>query len=258
MVSTYESASKLIISLASRNDHGNIVPPHRHDRAQLLYAATGSIRVQTVDHVWLVPPKCALWVPAWVEHSVISLSEVYLNTVLVEESAARILGEKCFLVRMNNLLQALVIRINQLNLMQEHDQTYTEDVEKSLQNLIFYEIKQALMVPIEIPWPRDKRLILICEQLIAHPNECKNLNIWADHIGTSSRTLIRLFKKETGLSYRGWLQQMHIVLALGRLARGESIAQISHALGYISPSAFSAMFKRHLGKPPQNFRDIVH
>nr|WP_314340558.1 helix-turn-helix domain-containing protein [Acinetobacter guillouiae] len=47
---------------------------------------------------------------------------------------------------------------------------------------------------------------------------------------------------------------MHIVLALSQLAQGKSISHISASLGYTSQSAFSAMFKRHLGHPPQNFK----
>ena len=79
-------------------------------------------------------------------------------------------------------------------------------------------------------------------------------NTWSDTIGTSSRTLIRLFRKETGLSYRGWIQHMHIVFALSQLAEGEAVSRIATSLGYASPSAFSAMFKRHLGYSPQNFK----
>ena len=80
------------------------------------------------------------------------------------------------------------------------------------------------------------------------------MNTWSSIIGTSSRTLIRLFKKETGLSYRGWIQQMHIVLALSQLAQGQAISHIATLLGYTSTSAFSAMFKRHLGYSPQKFK----
>ncbi|WP_394651178.1 helix-turn-helix domain-containing protein, partial [uncultured Acinetobacter sp.] len=67
-------------------------------------------------------------------------------------------------------------------------------------------------------------------------------------------TLMRLFKKQTGLSYRGWIQQMHIALALSKIADGQSMSSIAEALGYSSPSAFSAMFKRHLGITPQQFK----
>jgi AraC-like DNA-binding protein len=89
------------------------------------------------------------------------------------------------------------------------------------------------------------------------PDHSKDLTDWADDIGASSRTLMRMFQKETGLSYRAWLQQMHIALALSKIANGESIAQISESLGYTNPSAFSAMFKRHLGKTPQQFREFI-
>ncbi|OTG79844.1 AraC family transcriptional regulator [Acinetobacter sp. ANC 4558] len=247
-------ASTLLISMGSRHQHGSIIAPHSHDRAQLLYASKGTIRVQTADHIWLVPPQCALWIPAFIEHGVTPLSEVRLSTVLVEQSAAYVMGEKCFLVRMTNLLKELVLRFNQLDMIEKTGSPYSEDLEKSLQLLIFDEIKQALTYPIEIPWPKDKRLVLVCEQLILHPEQCKDLNIWSDRIGTSSRTLMRLFRKETGLSYRAWIQQMHVVLALDFLAQGETISYIAKSLGYTNASAFSAMFKRHLGYSPQKFK----
>lgn len=47
---------------------------------------------------------------------------------------------------------------------------------------------------------------------------------------------------------------MHIALALSKIADGLSISQISESLGYTNASAFSAMFKRHLGKTPQHFK----
>src|SRR5690606_17308182 len=145
-------------------------------------------------------------------------------------------------------------RLNQLDEMQQNGMLYSEDLQKSLQLLIFEEIKQSPTFPIEIPWPKDKRLVLICEQLIKHPKHSKDLNTCSSIIGTSSRTLIRLFKKETGLSYRGWIQQMHIVLELSQLAQGQAISHIATLLGYTSTSAFSAMFKRHLGYSPQKFK----
>lgn len=246
--------STLIISMESKHNYGSIIPPHTHNRAQLLYASKGEIRVHTAENIWLIPPQCALWIPAFVEHSVTSLSNVRLSTALVEQNAAKILGDQCFLVRMTNLLKELVLRLNRFDEMQQNGILYSEDLQKSLQLLIFEEIKQSPTFPIEIPWPKDKRLVLICEQLIKYPKHCKDLNTWSNIIGTSSRTLIRLFKKETGLSYRGWIQQMHIVLALSQLAKGKAISDIATSLGYTSTSAFSAMFKRHLGYSPQNFK----
>ena len=254
MIQDIKPSQKLIVALGSQHTYRSIIAPHTHSRAQLLYASEGAIRVYTVDNVWIVPPQCALWIPAYVEHSVISLSEVHLSTVLVEKNAADSLGNHCFIVRISKLLRELVLRFNQLDHLKIDESSIESEIEKSLQLLIFNEIKQAFSFPIVIPWPKNPRLIRMCEELMEYPDNPKNLDMWADQIGTSSRTLIRLFQKETGLNYRAWVQQMHIALALGKLSRSEPISQIATALGYSSPSAFSAMFKKHLGEAPQHFR----
>ena len=64
--------SRLIVSMGSKQDYGSVITSHSHNRAQLLYASKGTIRVHTVENMWLIPPQCALWIPAFVEHSVIS------------------------------------------------------------------------------------------------------------------------------------------------------------------------------------------
>lgn len=246
--------SELVIGLSSEHTYRELTPTHTHSRAQFLYASMGNIQVFTPNNVWLVPPMCALWIPANVEHSVISLSHVKLNTALVEVSAATLMGKECFIIRVSNLLHELLIRLNQITQIDPPNIVSSQEISEALQILIFEEIHRANLLSIQIPWPKDKRLLKICQQLLHSPNHSKDLTDWADDIGTSSRTLMRMFQKETGLSYRAWIQQMHITHALSKISNGESIAQISEALGYTNPSAFSAMFKRHLGKTPQQFR----
>lgn len=246
--------SELVIGLSSEHTYRELTPTHTHSRAQFLYASMGNIQVFTPNNVWLVPPMCALWIPANVEHSVISLSHVKLNTALVEVSAAALMGKECFIIRVSNLLHELLIRLNQITQIDPPNIVSSQEISEALQILIFEEIHRANLLSIQIPWPKDKRLLKICQQLLHSPNHSKDLTDWADDIGTSSRTLMRMFQKETGLSYRAWIQQMHIAHALSKISNGESIAQISEALGYTNPSAFSAMFKRHLGKTPQQFR----
>ncbi|MBC9227865.1 helix-turn-helix transcriptional regulator [bacterium SPL81] len=244
--------SELVIGLSSEHTYRELT--HTHSRAQFLYASMGNIQVFTPNNVWLVPPMCALWIPANVEHSVISLSHVKLNTALVEVSAAALMGKECFIIRVSNLLHELLIRLNQITQIDPPNIVSSQEISEALQILIFEEIHRANLLSIQIPWPKDKRLLKICQQLLHSPNHSKDLTDWADDIGTSSRTLMRMFQKETGLSYRAWIQQMHIAHALSKISNGESIAQISEALGYTNPSAFSAMFKRHLGKTPQQFK----
>jgi AraC-like DNA-binding protein len=108
-------------------------------------------------------------------------------------------------------------------------------------------------VPIAVPWPRDRRLQALCTDIMAHPASQRRLDDYALDAGASARTLIRLFPRETGLHYRQWVQQVHLAHAFEMLARGESVGRIAQALGYASPSAFTSMFRKLLGKTPQHY-----
>ena len=250
--------SDLIIALSAQRIYKDITYPHVHFRAQLLYASKGTIQVSTDHQIWIIPPMYALWIPARIAHSMICLSNVTLNTALIEEHAAQQMGNQCFLIRVNNLLHELLIRFNQLDQLEATQQVSLNDLSHALQMVIFDEIHRANSLPIQIPWPKDQRLLKICSALLNAPHEIKDLSTWADEISTTPRTLMRMFQRETGLSYRAWIQQMHIAHALSELANGKSISQISRQLGYTQLSAFSAMFKRHLGQTPQQFKSGIH
>ena len=82
---------------------------------------------------------------------------------------------------------------------------------------------------------------------------CALGDLVADFRNEFARTLIRLFPRETGLHYRQWVQQVHLAHAFEMLARGESVGRIAQSLGYASPSAFTSMFRKLLGKTPQHY-----
>ena len=71
--------------------------------------------------------------------------------------------------------------------------------------------------------------------------------------GASVRTLTRLFRRETGLTFMRWRQQARLMEALRRLARGDPITVVALDLGYATSSAFTYMFRRALGVPPSRF-----
>ena len=65
--------------------------------------------------------------------------------------------------------------------------------------------------------------------------------------------LRRLFVKETGLTFGAWRQQARLLKALEWLAAGRPVTAIALDLGYESPSAFIAMFRRAFGVPPGRY-----
>lgn len=55
------------------------------------------------------------------------------------------------------------------------------------------------------------------------------------------------------MSFSQWRQRACVVLALARLAAGNSVTQVAIELGYESSAAFSAMFRRVLGLAPSSY-----
>ena len=50
-----------------------------------------------------------------------------------------------------------------------------------------------------------------------------------------------------------WRQQARLAEALVQLAAGKDVASVARALGYGSPSAFTVMFRKVLGKAPRDY-----
>ena len=61
---------------------------HRHERAQLLYATAGVMRVATEAAGFVVPPGRALWVPAGLPHAVSMRDGVAMRALFVRRDAA--------------------------------------------------------------------------------------------------------------------------------------------------------------------------
>jgi AraC-like DNA-binding protein len=69
----------------------------------------------------------------------------------------------------------------------------------------------------------------------------------------SERSLARLIKAETGMSFGRWRQQLHVIVALQRLSAGMAVQRVAMDLGYESVSAFITMFRKAMGKPPGRY-----
>jgi AraC-like DNA-binding protein/mannose-6-phosphate isomerase-like protein (cupin superfamily) len=244
----YQKVPRVVTALARDEVHGVTVVPHSHERAQLLYATEGLMRVQTDSGVWILPPRRALLMAPGVVHHWTSIGKLTMRTIYIEAGAAAAFGDGCRVIEVSTLLRELI-----LALLDEPVEYPIPGRGQHLAMLILSELAAAETVPIAIPWPRDRRLLAVCTAIMDDPGSTRTIEDRAADAGASARTLIRLFPKETGLHYRQWVQQVHLAEAFVRLEQGRSVGEIAAALGYASPSAFSAMFRRILGKTPQHY-----
>jgi len=244
----YPDLPQMVIGSPAEHGYQHAVARHSHQRTQLLYAIDGVMRVTTEFGVWMIPPRRALLIAPGVTHELTMLSKVSLRSLYIAPGAIAGFDSGCRLIEMSNLLRELVLA---LVAVQVRPAAPTRS--QLLAALILAELAEAATVPIKIPWPRDRRLVAVCTAILANPGAHRTIDAWAADAGASGRTLMRLFPRETGLPFRHWVQQVHLADAFLRLARGEPVGSIADALGYASASAFTAMFRRVLGKTPQDY-----
>ncbi len=102
-----------------------------------------------------------------------------------------------------------------------------------------------------LPLPVHPRLRKICEALLAEPANNDTLELWADRLGASSRTVSRLFQRETGVAFAKWREHMRVCEAMCQLSTGTAPGDVASALGYADTATFASMFRRVLGVTPQ-------
>ena len=244
----YPDLPQVVIGTPKEHAYQQGVARHSHQRIQLLYAVEGVMRVTTDVGVWMIPPRRALLIAPGVTHALTMLSKVSLRSLYIAPSAIAGFDAGCRLIEVSNLLRELVLAL----IGDPHDLPAPGRGEQ-LAALILLELTAAQTVPVKIPWPRDRRLVGVCEAIMADPGRTRTIAEWGFDAGASGRTLMRLFPRETGLPFRQWVQQVQLADAFCRLARGDSVGSIASALGYASPSAFTAMFRRVLGHTPQHY-----
>jgi AraC-like DNA-binding protein len=108
-------------------------------------------------------------------------------------------------------------------------------------------------IPLQLPVPRDPRAVRVAEWLRKNPDAPGLLKQVARRAGASVRTLERLFRAETGMTFGKWRQQLRLLHALRELAAGRPVTVVALEVGYDSPSAFIAMFRSALGTTPTRY-----
>jgi AraC-like DNA-binding protein len=244
----YQAVPRSVIAMARDYSAGWHTGRHSHPRAQLIYAIDGVMRVTTPQDVWTLPPLRALWVPPRVDHEIEMMSNVSMRTLYLDEQAIARLWPDCCVIEVSGLLRELI-----LVLVEQPVEYALEGRPAQIAALILSELALARAIPMGIPWPQDRRLLQVCGAILRQPGMNRTVEEWGAEVGASGRTLIRLFQAELGMNYRQWVQRVRLADAVRRLSLGQPVARIAADLGYRSPSAFTAMFRRTLGALPTQY-----
>ncbi len=244
----YQDVPRPIGVLVDEYESGDVEPRHSHRRAQLLYACAGVMSVLTDDGAFVLPPLRALWLPSNTPHEVYCRGRVSLRTLYIEPAACGNLPAHCRVIEVSGFLRALILEGSRLPI--EYD---VNGREGRIMTLLLEEVTTMPVAPLGAPMPSDERLAKICRAIFSDPARNDSVEEWASNAGMSRCTLTRLFRRETGMSFGAWRQQVRMLDAVSRLAVGEPVTNVALDVGYLSPSAFTAMFHRTFGTTPTRY-----
>ena len=238
--------------VARRCNKGVRIDTHMHREAQLIYAARGMMQVTTPKGRWLVPPDRAVWVPARLAHAIDVLADSDLRTLyfdvnwLAQRDRSDSLRHE-YVVRVSRLLHEAI-----LALFEGRDDPERAAV---LVKLALLELHEAEDSTTFVPLPCEPRCRRAADIVLSDPTGAHEIEALASAVGTSVRTLSRLFAAETQLSFKSWCQRARIAAAIERLSMepNVSVKQLASDLGYASVPAFSHAFRQVTGKAPTAF-----
>lgn len=220
-------------------------PTHAHPEPVLLWTSTATVLGTIASRDWLVPPGYGLWIPGGIEHGGTVLRDGDMSIIHFAADRCPITWSQPTGVAVGPLLRELIGHLHRIG---------PKDPSRLLGEALLFELLTPLAthdIPVSVP--TDPRVRAVAERLLADPADQRELTVWADHLHTGVRTLSRLFRAQTGLSFSAWRTQVRIRAAIHLLGKGTTVNATARAVGYRRPSAFISAFRRVTGQTPGTY-----
>ncbi|WP_223144737.1 helix-turn-helix domain-containing protein [Mycetocola sp. JXN-3] len=222
-------------------DRGQKFRTHVHRYHQLAWASSGVLMVDVEDHYWVLPPSLALWIPAGTWHAAAALQRSVMEGIYLDPAGCPLAWAQPTVVEVSPLAAQLIGYLAG---------DLAEDARISAETVLLQVLAPVDKATIELPLPTDPRAREVAAILLARPDDQRGLDALARQVGSSSRTLLRLFVAETGLTFTQWRVNARLQAAMAYLAAGEPVGRVADRVGYATASAFVAAFRRVTGHTP--------
>lgn len=226
--------------------HREEIEWHYHTEQQLIYPSSGVLRVSTDAGSWVVPPQRAVWLPAGVAHAHRAHGPTRMRTLAFPVTVNPLRLAQPAVLAVSPLLREIIIELT--------DSELDARQRRNLERVALDQLRRDPSLPFCLPQPADDRLRGIADLLTEDPADERSLVEFGRVVGASERTLSRLFREQTGMTFPQWRAQLRLQHALVLLAKGEAITSVAVASGYRSCSAFIEAFRNAFGATPGTYQ----
>ncbi|WZB62202.1 AraC family transcriptional regulator [Achromobacter xylosoxidans] len=217
-------------------------------RACWRWCTRALVLVQAGNEVWTVMPGSLGWIPPGVMHGARWFGDAHGSFLFVRPDACAQLPSVCRSWPSSRLIEAVVERI-----ASGPPGMLSEAYLAQLFEVLLEEVRLREHDPMPLPMPEDPRLQDLANTLLSTPDDPSGIDDWAQRLNMSSRTLMRRFRQETGVTLGQWRQRARLLRALEMLGRGGSVTEAALAVGYESTSAFIGSFRAAFGVTPSRY-----
>jgi AraC-like DNA-binding protein len=233
-------------SLGKVLGHGDRVDLHHPRLGQLLYPASGVLVTTTEHGTWMAPANRVAWTPPGSAHCHRFFGETDIRMLEVGLPLCTGLPQEPSIFAVTPLVREVLLALT-------GERSYDPDARDRLCEVVVDELTDVRAEPLRLPEPSDRRLSAVTEWLHAHPHDSASLSELGRRVGSSERTLSRLFRDELGMSFNQWRTLLRIQHALIYLIDGLSVSQTATELGWANPTSFIEAFTAILGQTPGRF-----
>lgn len=125
--------------------------------------------------------------------------------------------------------------------------------------MILYGYRQELTKFVPANLQELERLEKMLNYLNMHFTEVISLQDLADQVHLSREVCCRLFKKMTGKTITGYLEEYRVNKSFSLVQSGQySMTQITEMVGFSNPSRFASAFRKRFGCNPGEYNSVKH
>ncbi|MFF8831201.1 AraC family transcriptional regulator [Streptomyces sp. NPDC015131] len=101
-----------------------------------------------------------------------------------------------------------------------------------------------------LPDPVSATAVAVAARLRDRPGDPRTVTDWAQELYTSSTSLRRAFRTETGLAFTEWRTRLRLNRSLELLEQGQLVGVVAARVGFTSTNGYILAFRRHFGRTP--------
>ncbi len=245
-----EQAGMQVIAKVEVMKRGYIDKWHKHPWHQIVFPFKGILQTKISESQFIIPHSTMLFIPAETNHESFVMTETKFFGIYLNPKVSIHYPLKAKALAVTPFIRELILHIHQC----VTNSNISKGDITNLLNVLIDQTRNEDTCNMTLLLPRDRRLMVIFNALMEHPQLDTNLSGWAIQVGASERTLSRLFMKELGMSFPLWRQHLRLVSSLSLLDTNLSVQEIAFNVGYNSDSSYIHAFKNLFKQTPQKYR----